>query len=175
MTTNTNPDALRDEADRLDQAAADSFDRCDTDGFLSQWAHTIGARKLRAEADLIDAGGKIETRALFNLDGTVASTHYGYGQYGPYWVLNDEAAARYGKRFFSPSKARTFAKRRENNRKKGFTIGTIRVAGRVVIAGSGTGLSGAANAYVTTEPIVAELRAGNYEIVETETIFEDED
>jgi hypothetical protein len=175
MTTNTNPTPaqLRAQADAHDQAAADSFDRSDTDGFLSQWASNMTALKLRAEADLAEAGGMIETRALFNLDGTVASTHLHYGQYGAAWVLNDDAAARFGKRFFKDSHAQKASTRKKNNRARGFTIGMIRVKGRVEIAGSGTGLSGAASARVVTVPVIAELKAGNFEIVTADRDEED--
>ena len=163
----TTADALRAEAAERDAAAEESFRRCDTDGFLSQWALGITASKLRAQADLEDNGGKVEVRALFHLDGTVASTHYGNGQYGGYWVLNDEATARYGKRFVNPSYAKKAETRARNMRAKGFTVGTIRVRGYVDICGSGTGLSGCASAYVATLPNVADLKAGEFEIVET--------
>jgi len=156
---------LRDQAARCDQEAADSFERCDTDGFLSQWASGITARKLRAQAELAENGGLMQVCALFNLDGTVASTHYGSGQYGPYWVLNDAAALAYGKRFYSPSGARKAARRNANDRAKGFTCGTIRVKGYATVAGSGTGLSGCASAYVAVLPVVECLRTGDYEIV----------
>lgn len=161
--------ALRAEAAEWDQCAADSFERSDTDGFLSQWASGLTAQKLRAQAALAEAGGMIEARALFNLDGTVASTHYGYGEYGPYWVLNDVATAAYGKRFLNPSKARKAATRKRNMAAKGFTVGTIRVRGYVDIVGSGTGLSGCASARVTTLPVVDDLREGRFEIVGTDT------
>lgn len=159
---------LRAQAAEHDAAAAESFDRCDTDGFLSQWAHGITAQKLRAQADLNEAGGMIEVPALFNLDGTIASTHYGYGEWGPYWVLNDAATAHYGKRFVNPSKARKEATRARNMRAKGFTVGLVKVRGRVDIAGSGTGLSGCATARVVTVPSVEDLRDGRYEVVSTD-------
>ena len=161
---------LRDQAAAADQAAADSFERSDTDGFLSQWASGMTARELRAKADLVEAGGTVETSALFNLDGTIASTHYGHGQYGPFWVLNDDAAARYGRRFFNPSQARKPATERANNRRKGFTVGAVRVRGTVTILGGGKGLSGAASAYVATVPVIEDLRAGRYEVVTAEVI-----
>lgn len=165
MTTSAE---LRARANEAEQEAADSFERCDTDGFLSQWASTLTARKLRAQADLADAGGEIECSALFNLDGTVASTHLASGKYGPFWVLNDEATERFGKRFYTASGAAKAATRRRNNRAKGFTIGTIRVKGYVTIAGSGKGLSGAASAYVATVADVGELKAGRFTVVDVD-------
>jgi hypothetical protein len=163
----TTADALRAEAAEWDALAEKSFQRCDTDGFLSQWASGITARKHRAEADLDEAGGLIEVQALFNLDGTIASTHYNHGHYGACWVLNDATTARYSKRFVNPSRAQKAATRARNMRAKGFTVGTIRVRGYVDIVGSGTGLSGCASAYVATLPNVGALKDGDFEIVST--------
>lgn len=144
-----------------------SFDRCDTDGFLSQWASRLSAQKHRAQAALIDDGGTIETLAVFTLDGQIASAHQGFGQYGEYWVLNDAAAEVYGKRFFSPSKARPGVAYR-NDRAKGFVFGFIRVAAYVKVAGSGTGLGGLYSAQVVTLPVVEDLKSGNYVVVSTD-------
>ena len=58
--------------------------------------HVRAEAHLAAQADLAENGGTIIVTALFNLDGTIASTHHGYGQWGAYWVLNDAAAALYG-------------------------------------------------------------------------------
>jgi hypothetical protein len=167
--------ALRAEAAEAEARVQESWDRSDTDGFLSQWAGSMTAMKLRAQAKLEESGGLIEVRALFNLDGTVASTHYGYGDWGGYWVLNDEATARYGKRFVSPSKAQKAATRRRNMRAKGFTVGTVRVRGYVDIVGSGTGLSGCVTARVATLPSIADLKAGDFEIVSTDSDRDDHD
>lgn len=67
-TTKT-PDQLRAEADRHDEAAAASFERCDTDGFLSQWADGINARLLRHEAEIQENGGKATFPGLFDAQG----------------------------------------------------------------------------------------------------------
>lgn len=148
----------------------ESFERSDTDGFLSQWASSITGQEHNAWADLLDNGGTVEVRALFLTDGRIASTHEKEGDYGYYWILNDEAAKVVGKRFLSDSNARKAQTRRANNAKKGVAVGYIRVKGYVTIAGSGTGLSGAASAYVTTRPVVDEIVKGNYEVVTTDAV-----
>lgn len=147
-----------------------SFERCDTDGFLSQWASGITGQLNSLKADLARNFGLIEIDALFNLDGTVASTHNADGQYGEYWVLNDDAAERFGKRFFSPSKANSAAKRSAADRKKGFTIGTVRVAGyaKTWAPAGARGLGGCTQVSVRTFPVVDELRVGNYEVLSTD-------
>lgn len=161
-------DELRTQAADQDRAAAESFERCDTDGFLSQWASGLSASLLRAKAELAEQDGLIDINALFTLDGQVASTHHGWGRYGEYWVLTDAAADQFGKRFFSPSKAKDPARAAATNRSKGFTVGSIRVRGHARILSGGTGLGGAASARATIVADIDALRAGDYTIVAKE-------
>lgn len=51
-------DELRKESADCRQRAQDSFDRCDTDGFLSQWASNCTASKREQEASLADYGNQ---------------------------------------------------------------------------------------------------------------------
>lgn len=53
------------EAQNQYAAEHESFERCDTDGFLSQWAHGLNARMALMEAGLIERGGVSEHRGLF--------------------------------------------------------------------------------------------------------------
>lgn len=55
---------LRAEAAQDFKDVEDSFDRCDTDGFLSQWASDINGRVKLAQATIAEHGGK----ALFAQD-----------------------------------------------------------------------------------------------------------
>lgn len=104
------------------KAEADSWDRSDTDGFLSQWASKEMARRYDHLAAVAEDGGQMNTLALF-LNGELASTDQRNGTYGLYWILNDKAAAAFGKRFFNGSRAKNAT---ERDRAKGFTYGTIR-------------------------------------------------
>lgn len=158
----------REAAAAATRAAQESFERSDTDGFLSQWASGLTAQKHRAEAALIEAGGVIEALVLFDVDGNIASTHQGFSQYGEYWVLNDAAAEKYGKRFFSPSKAFRPGVAYRNDRAKGFVFGYVEVAGYVEIVSSGTGLSSFASARVVTAPSVEALKAHDFKVVATD-------
>lgn len=158
----------REVAAAHEKEAAASFERCDTDGFLSQWASGITASKHRAEADLADNDGLIECLALFDTEGNVVSTHQGFGQYGEYWVLNDEAAEKYGKRFFSPSEAQKPGVAYARDRAKGFVFGYVSVRGYVTVKGGGTGLGGALGVFVTTLPVVEDLKSGAYTVVESD-------
>lgn len=159
-------DAHRALAAEAHQAAAESFDRCDTDGFLSQWAHGITARLEEAKAEIAARSGKVLAPALIDVeDGAVLCTHTGYGQYGMWWKLNGLGQARYGRTFVSTSNASTDAKRRAANARKGFSVGRVLVDGHAEIVGGGTGLSGALSCTVAELPSVGALIAGDYTVV----------
>jgi hypothetical protein len=145
-------------AAQAEQEAIDSFVRSDTDGALSQWASRITAERYRLEATLLENDGYTEAPALF-YNGVLASTHQGHGQYGAYWVLNDETEAAFGKRFFSPSNARNWLDR---DRAKGFTYGTIRVKGLTDVAGD------LATARAFIRPNYEALKAGEFTIIGTD-------
>lgn len=156
----------RAKAAEAHQRSADSFDRCDTDGSVSQFANDLTGREHTAWAQLIDNGGTIEVPALFDAEtGEIASTHQGFGDWGSYWVLRDAAAVKFGKRFWTASKAIKGSTRHRNDAKRGFVLGTVRVEGYVKIAGSGTGFSGLMSCSVVTVPSVDALRADRFEIV----------
>jgi len=95
----------RDAAAKLFQRANDSFERCDTDGFLSQRASQQTAREHLIQAEIIENGGVEEFVGLYEGDRRVkarfgSSTHYGHVSF--YWLLHDDEAdliARRGKKF----------------------------------------------------------------------------
>jgi hypothetical protein len=65
MTTTKTGDDYRAEAAAHETAREESFQRCDTDGFLSQWAHGKSAELARAKAKLADDGGTAEFPGLY--------------------------------------------------------------------------------------------------------------
>lgn len=69
--------------------SAESFDRCDTDGFLTQWAHDVNARKYDLAAVLADNNGEAEFDALFDLDGNIVPAAIVNGQYGATWIVKE--------------------------------------------------------------------------------------
>lgn len=86
---------LRQKAAESDRKAAESFERCDTDGFVSQWAHGISASKDRLQALIEEQGGTHEFRGLFNSDGErikakrVQGTDY-FGKPETKWIVLDD-------------------------------------------------------------------------------------
>lgn len=147
MTDNqdmTNAQDLRNEANVMDAAAEESFQRCDTDGFLSQWALGLGAQERRAQAAILEAGGVSEFAALFDLDGNRVPAKLIDGRFGLCWAICDEA----GK--FTGEFVNAFPKREATMARKGYREGREMAPARARIVGSGTGLSGAASCHVMT-------------------------
>lgn len=66
MNGQTSASEHRAAARELDRKAEESFERSDTDGFLSQWALGIGAQEHRLAADIAEAGGTWTFRGLFD-------------------------------------------------------------------------------------------------------------
>ena len=64
---------LEASAIRSREMAEESFQRCDTDGFLSQWAHGIGAQKDAAQIAVLKNGGYVATRVLCNAANEIVS------------------------------------------------------------------------------------------------------
>lgn len=67
-----------------------SFERCDTDGFLSQWASGQMARLYDALADLADNGGNWELPVLEDLDGKEVNAKIIHTRYGTKWGVIGE-------------------------------------------------------------------------------------
>jgi hypothetical protein len=148
MTTQT-PQELRTAAAAADRDAAESFERSDTDGFLSQWASGITARLYRAQAALAEAGGRAAFPALFDTAGNLVPAKLVETRWGMAWGLlpGDDPRGRFTG-WFRPSKARSAAVRQANDAARGYQVGRVMAPARAEIMGSGTGLSGAASASV---------------------------
>jgi hypothetical protein len=144
----------RAEAAAHEQERAASFERCDTDGFVSQWASGVSADKARLAAEVAEAGGVWEFEAIFDLEGNHVPAKEIKTQYGWSWMLLDGEGQRTG--WFNPSQARNPATARANNAKKGFYLGTVKFAATVVLGGGGTGLSGALSVRPIVVPVSGE-------------------
>lgn len=138
---------LVEKARECEQRSRDSFDRCDTDGFLSQWASDITARKYRAQADIEERGGCAWFPALYDLDGRrvkarllrIANQFAGYGT-RLVWVFDDS----------SHKPVTAHPKRVTTMARKGFAEGSELAPAEAYVGGEGTGLAGATSAYVAT-------------------------
>lgn len=88
------------------ESLIESFERCDTDGFMSQWADQQLEHSMHRLAELAANGWQWATPALFDLQGNLVPAVYRQGDYGWYWGILDPANPR-GKflGFFTESSA----------------------------------------------------------------------
>lgn len=145
-TTGGNNERSHAEAKRHEQAAIESFDRCDTDGFVSQWASGVMADEARLNAYLASKDGKDDFAALFDLDGNLVAAKLITIRYGLAWGLlaTDDPSSNIIQ-FIT-----AFPKRESTMTRKGFYEGTVRCPAHVAMSGSGTGLSGALSVHAFT-------------------------
>jgi hypothetical protein len=119
-----------------EQAKADSWERSDTDGFLSQWASGLNANLHRAKAELLANDGMDEFPALFR-DGVLVAAKLIETRYGLKWgVLASDDPRSTVTLWFSPT-ARAA-------KKHGYTIGTVKAPAVAFMDGKGYGMSGSA-------------------------------
>lgn len=136
---------LRTRAAAERQEARESFERCDTDGFLSQWASGINARLHEAQARIAENNGMAVFARTVLVDAetgeAVAGARIVRTRFGMRWRIDetDEWLA------YMPERASTLAR-------KGYAEAEIVewAEAAACIDGSGTGLSGAASCYVRT-------------------------
>lgn len=85
----------REAAKASRRKSVESFERCDTDGFLSQWGHDLTSNEHLANADILDAGGMSDFWGLFEGDRRVKAkmvtvyNKYAFRHEGK-WVVEDD-------------------------------------------------------------------------------------
>lgn len=138
MTDTTATEYLA-KARQHEEDAIASFERCDTDGFASQWASGVMAAEARLNAHLANQGGVDEFPSLFDLDGNLVAAKLIQTKYGLSWgiLATDDPSSRVVRWVGA------FPKRATTMTRKGFYEGTVRCPAHVTLGGSGTGLSGA--------------------------------
>jgi len=67
---------------------AESFERCDTDGYLSQWASGVTARNCRLKAEICRAGGVSEFNGLYKGEQRLKARIVN-GLYGAVWYVHE--------------------------------------------------------------------------------------
>lgn len=124
------------EGEARDKAA--SFDSCDTDGFLSQWASDVVSRQYMAAAMLARAHGLAEHDALFDAEtGELVAAKIVDGNYGQQWaILNETNPGGRPLRWITRSTAETYARQQKFYRRKGFTLGRVLAPSQIEVVGS---------------------------------------
>lgn len=136
--TDHTPEEWRDMARGCYRSAAESWERSDTDGFLSQWASGKMAQHYNFMADVAEKGGKWDFIALTDLDGNVLDARIVDGKYGPVWCIRQADGSA---KWFNESSARKGEARRNAHTKKGYRLVYVRQDAVYVWGeGSGSGL-----------------------------------
>ena len=86
-------------AKQANEDRIESFRRCDTDGFLSQYASNISAHVWQEKASIVHNGGYSEFVVLVDSDGTVVSDRSFTNKYGTSWLIFDEHQDRLGRKW----------------------------------------------------------------------------
>ena len=137
------------EAERLEREKEESFQRCDTDGFVSQWAAGIQADVHRLQAEIDKAGGTIDFRSLLDADGNRVPAHMVQAyckfshSYRSVWRVEDPDTGEtldWVPAFKNGPRSKMY--------KLGYSEGLESVPAKAKIMGRGTGLSGQAWASV---------------------------
>lgn len=146
---NATADTLRAEAAQHEADRAASFERCDTDGFVSQWASGMSAQLARAQAEIVENGGMAEFAAPMTELGSELPHKLIKGAYGYCFALTDAQGSFTG--VFLPL---SFGERSKHY-KAGYRIGTVKAPARARLYSppSARGLSGATQVQVIVERI----------------------
>src|SRR5512140_3698228 len=93
---------LRARARTSRQFAQDSWERSDTDGFVTQYASDLSAREHEANAEIMEHGGYADFVALFDTNGhLVPGARLVQTRYGRAWVYEANGETQW----FNPSNA----------------------------------------------------------------------
>ncbi len=130
---------LKAEAAKYAAKKEASFRRCDTDGFLTQWANGMLSEKNREQAKIAANGGMAEFPCLITQDGERVDAEmktfkcqYTYSDKSM-WLLSEKEAAKYGRKWIPMGKNSRVQK------KLGLAEGTEMAPAEARINGSGMG------------------------------------
>lgn len=133
----------REKAAEAERRAAESFERCDTDGFLTQWAHGMTAQLELAKARILEAGGVSEFTGLYEGERRVRAKLITYRCRHSFcdkssWLLDDVEADKFGRKFIPDGPRSRIQKRLGLCERREIAPAYAFMNGR------GTGLSGSA-------------------------------
>lgn len=132
----------REKAEACKNRARESFERCGTDGFVSQWASDLSGDLASTRAKIAENRGRWEFPALFDLRMNRVPAKLIDGKFGPCWAICEEDG-RFSGIFIS-----AFPARESTMKNKGYIEGTEEAPAAAKIAGNGKGLVGASSCYV---------------------------
>jgi len=130
----------REESSKHSRRKMDSIERCDTDGFVSQWASGLSSQLARKKAEITENDGKDKFWGLYEGDRRVKAMMLD-GKWGPYWLLHEDEEdlrAKRGKPFIPAGTKSRVQKNLGLSQRREWAPAWAKMDGR------GTGLSGSA-------------------------------
>ena len=134
------------------RAAGDSFERSDTDGALTQWAHGVNGERDLLASEIAENGGYHRFPALFDRNGALVHAREIETRHGWRWLITDPRDPNGPGQWFRESGAKDWRKRLAFNASKGYFVGSVLLPAVAVTRGSGTGLSGACSVRAVAVP-----------------------
>jgi len=149
MSDTPSAELLRARAADSDRKAAESFERSDTDGFVTQWALGISAREDRLQASIQENGGLHDFRGLYTVEGERVRAKAIQTKYGSCWALVKAGSSEFTGEFVP----RCFEEDgqpgpRTKMAKMGLCEKWEQAPAKAATVGHGRGLSGAASVQV---------------------------
>ena len=86
-------------AENCHHRRVESFQRCDTDGFLSQYADELAAMLWQKKAQIVERGGFSDFPVLVNAAGQVVADRSFANDYGNSWLVYDEFQEQIGRKW----------------------------------------------------------------------------
>jgi len=124
----------------------ESFQRSDTDGFVSQYCSGLMGQLNRAKADIIKNGGYASFWVLMDAEGNIVSDYDFCNQYGKNtWIVKDEYIKQIGRKFVPTGDNSRVQKR------LGLYEEQVEAQAWAALEGNGYGFSG--NVWVEAYPI----------------------
>jgi hypothetical protein len=129
------------DANRREQ---ESWDRCDTDGFVSQFAHGLNAQEHILQAEILEAGGVAQFPGLYQGERRVKAQLIQKPAYGaPWrkesiWMLENSEVSEFDRRFIPAD----FTGKGRIQKQLGLKQRWETAPAKAKIIGHGTGLSG---------------------------------
>lgn len=132
---------LRAAAATAEKQKQESYERSDTDGFMSQWASGLSAQESLMKAELEENAGKAEFTALFDRDGNMVPAKLIDTKYGQAWAVYtdpNDSSSKFTGVFINESSSDNPKTQAAALARKGYTLGRVKAPAYVAMSGNNT-------------------------------------
>lgn len=132
---------FRAAAAKAEKQKQESYERSDTDGYMSQWASGLSAQEALMKAELEENAGKAEFVALFDKDGNMVPAKLIDTKYGQAWARYtdpNDSSSKFTGEFINESKSDNPKTQAAALARKGYTLGRVKAPAYVAMSGNNT-------------------------------------